>query len=471
MTKRTLTVFMLAMINVAALGSVKNWPTTAEYGFSSLFFFLLATLIFFIPTALVAAELATGWPKIGGIFVWVKEAFGHRLGFLAVWLLWIENVIWYPTMLSFIAGTCAYIFDPALAENKWFLFSAILIIFWGTTLVNLLGMRTSGWISTIGVVGGTFIPGALIIGMGLTWYWSGNPLQITLNWDSLIPNMSSPGQWVIFTGIMVSLAGMEMSAIHAKDVKYPQKDYPRAILISGLIILVSSIFGVLAIASIVSQKEISLTSGAMQALELFMNAYRLHHLLPFVAVLVAIGAIGSLSTWIVGPSRGLLAAAETGDLPHLFRKLNQRDMPLSLLIGQAIIVTILGCMFVFMPTINSAYWILTVMVAQVYMIMYLLMFAAAIKLRYKRPEVPRAYKIPGGNLGMWIVSSVGILSSLFALVIGFFPPAQIPTGSIYFYVAFLILGMIVICLSPSLILCFKKPSWTKALPHERKGSF
>jgi len=460
---------MLAMINVAALGSVKNWPTTAEYGFSSLFFFLLATVIFFIPTSLVAAELATGWPKIGGIFVWVKEAFGHRLGFLAIWLLWIENVIWYPTMLSFIAGTCAYIFDPTLAANKWFLFSAILLVFWGTTLVNLLGMRTSGWISTIGVVGGTFIPGALIIGMGLAWYWSGSPLQITLSWDSLIPKMSSPDQWVIFTGVMVSLAGMEMSAIHAKDVKHPQKDYPRAILISGLIILLSSILGVLAIASVVSQKEISLNAGAMQALELFMNAYHLHRILPFVAVLVAIGAIGSLSTWIVGPSRGLLAAAETGDLPHLFRKLNRHDMPLALLIGQALIVTVLGFMFVFMPTINSAYWILTVMVAQVYMIMYLLMFAAAIKLRYKKSDVPRAYKIPGGNLGMWIVSSIGIVSSLFAMIIGFFPPAQIPTGNVYFYVAFLILGMIIICLAPSLILCFKKPSWNKALPHERKN--
>jgi putative glutamate/gamma-aminobutyrate antiporter len=466
--KRSLTVFTLAMINVAALGSVKNWPTTAEFGFSSVFFFLLATLIFFIPTALVSAELATGWPKLGGVFVWVKEAFGHRLGFLAVWLLWIENVIWYPTILSFIAGSCAYVFSPSLADNKWYLTAVIMIVFWGVTFLNLLGMRIYGWISSIGVIGGTLIPGLLIIILGIVWFFSGSPLQISFTWSSFVPNMSSPEQLVFFTGILLSLCGMEMSAIHAKDVQRPQTDYPKAILSSGLIIFFFTILGVLTIASIVPQKEISLNTGALQALELFLNAYNLKSLMPFIAILVTIGAIGSLSAWIAGPSRGLLAAAQTGDLPHLFRKVNQNDMPTALLIGQAVIVSILSFMFVFMPTVNSAFWILTVMVAQVYLVMYLLMFAAAIKLRYKKPNVPRPYKVPGGKAGMWIVSSLGFLSSLFAMVIGFFPPAQITTGNTFFYIAFLVLGMVVICLAPSLILCFKKKSWDKALPHERR---
>ncbi len=126
------------MINVAAIGSVKNWPVTAEYGFSSIFYFLLAALIFFLPMSLVSAELATGWPKSGGVFAWVKEAFGHRTGFLAIWLLWIENAIWYPTILSFLAATIAYIFDPTLSNNITFTISIILIAFWAATIANLL---------------------------------------------------------------------------------------------------------------------------------------------------------------------------------------------------------------------------------------------------------------------------------------------------------------------------------------------
>lgn len=466
MNKKTITVFTLAMINMAAIGSVKNWPTIAEYGFSSLFYYLLAAIIFFIPTALVSAELATGWPKIGGIFVWVKEAFGHRWGFLAIWLLWVENVIWYPTMLTFIAATVAYIFNPELASNKTYLLLSSLTAFWIMTLVNLKGMKISGWISSFGMIFGTFIPAAVIIGLGFLWYFSGSPLQIQFNLESFIPNMSSPEQLVIFTGILLSFCGMEMSAIHARDVQNPQRNYPRAILLSVLLILGLTILGVLAIAAVIPQNEISLTAGSMQAFASFVNAYNLGWLIPFMAFLVVIGALASLSTWIVGPSRGLLAAAQSGDLPPFFRRLNKHGMPLPLLLLQAVIVTGLSFMFLLMPTVNSAYWILTVMVAQVYLVMYILMFLAAIKLRYKKPDVFRAYRIPGGNPGMWIVSGFGIVSSFLTLIVGFFPPAQFPTGNVTFYVAFLILGMILFCSAPSLILRFKKPSWSVKLEHE-----
>ncbi len=469
MNKKTITVFTLAMINMAAIGSVKNWPTIAEYGFSSLFYYLLAAIIFFIPTALVSAELATGWPKIGGIFVWVKEAFGHRMGFLAIWLLWVENVIWYPTVLTFIAATLAYLFDPALATNKTYLLLTSLIAFWIMTFVNLKGMKISGKISSFGVIFGTFIPAAVIIGLGCLWYFSGSPLQIQFNLNSFIPDLSSPEQLVIFTGVLLSFCGLEMSAIHARDVQNPQRNYPRATLMSVILILGLSILGVLAIASVVPQKDISLTAGSMQAFVAFVGAYNLSFLIPIMAFLVVIGALASLSTWIVGPSRGLLAAAQSGDLPPYFRQLNKHGMPLRLLILQALIVTVLSFMFLLMPTVNSAYWILAVMVAQVYLVMYLIMFAAAIKLRYKKPDVFRAYKIPGGKPGMWFVAGLGMLSSFLTLIIGFFPPAQFPTGNTTFYVGFLLLGMTLFCSAPALILRFKKPSWSVKLEHEKNN--
>ena len=129
--KRTLSVFVLAMINVAAICSIKNWALTAEYGFASVFYYLLGVAAFLIPCSLVAAELASAWPEKGGIFVWVKKAMGHRLAFLAVWLLWAENLFYYPTLLSFLAASLAYIFKPALAGNAIYTFSVILAAFLG----------------------------------------------------------------------------------------------------------------------------------------------------------------------------------------------------------------------------------------------------------------------------------------------------------------------------------------------------
>ncbi len=464
---RVISVFTLAMINVAAIGSVKNWPVTAEYGFSSIFYFILAAVVFFLPISFVAAELATGWPKSGGVYVWVREAFGHKTGFLAIWLLWIENAIWYPTILSFIAASIAYIFDPSLANNKFYTLSIILIAFWGASFANLLGMKISGWISTFGVIFGTFIPGGLIIILGLIWYLGGNPLQITTTWESIIPNLSSVDQLVFFTGVLLSLCGMEMSAIHARDVRHPQKDYPKAIVLSATLIIGMSILGVLAIASVIPQKQISLVAGSLQAFSYFVDAYGLKWMIPFIALLMAAGAFGSLSTWVIGPTKGLLAAARGGDLPPYFRAVNQHAMPTRLLVVQALIVTVLSFVFAYMPTVSSAFWILSAITAQLYLLMYILMFAAAVKLRYKYPKTERPYKIPGGKLGIWIVCAVGIISSAFALLIGFFPPSQIVTGNTFFYVLFLILGVILACFAPAIILLFQKPSWKHQLEHEK----
>ncbi len=464
---RKLNVFTLAMINVAAVSSVRNWPTIAEYGFASLFFFAAAAFLFFIPVSMVSAELATGWPKTGGIFAWVKEAFGHRTGFLAVWLLWAENVIYYPALLSFIAGTIAYILNPALASNTYYTLAIIIVVFWATTLANLLGMRASGWISTFGVIAGTIIPGGLIIGLGIMWYFSGHPMQIAFSMDTLIPDMSSPTQLVLFSGVLVALCGLEMSAVHARDVQNPQKNYPKAILLSAILVLGLYVLGVLAISVVIPQKQISLVAGSLQAFSVFVDAYGLSWLTPIIAALLAFGAFGTLSTWIAGPSKGLLAAAQSGDLPPFFRKLNHHGMPVALLISQGVFVTLFSLVFIVMPTVSSAYWILNAMVAQLYLLMYTLMFAAAIKLRYKRPNVPRAYQIPGGNFGMWCIAGLGLLGSAGTFFIGFFPPAQIQTGNTLFYVAFLFLSILLSCLAPTIILWFKKPNWSKPLSHEK----
>ncbi|MFS8563074.1 MAG: APC family permease [Rhabdochlamydiaceae bacterium] len=255
MFRKSLSTFMLAMMTVAAIGGLKNWPTVAEYGFSSLFLFLLATVVFFIPTALVSAELATGWPKIGGVYVWVKEAFGRKMGFLSIWLLWIQNVVWYPTILSFIAGSIAYLINPALIYNKFYMISIIVPVFWVITCVNLRGMHISGWISSFGVIAGNFLPGLIIIVLGALWYFQGKPLQIPLDRAHVLPNFSSLEHLVFFAGLILALCGIEMTAVHAKDVENPQKNYPKAILISALLIIGSSILGVLAISAVVPKRD------------------------------------------------------------------------------------------------------------------------------------------------------------------------------------------------------------------------
>lgn len=455
---KAISVFTLAMINVAAIGSVKNWPFTAELGFSSLFYFILAALVFFFPVSLVSAELATGWPKKGGVYLWVKEAFGPNIGFLAIWLQWVENIAWYPTVLSFAAATIAYIFDPLLAKNTVYTVVMVLLIFWGATIANFYGMKTSGWVSDIGAIFGTIIPGVIIILLGTYWIIEGSPLQIQFSLDSFLPDLSL-NTMVFFTGVMLAFAGMEMSSVHALDVRNPQKDYPRAIFLSAGLIVGLSVLGVLSIAIVVPQTEISLTAGTMQAFSIFLSKYNLKWFIPFAAALMAIGLFGSVSTWIIGPTKGLLAAGQEGHLPPIFHRTNKYLAPINLMIFQGIVGSLLALMFLLMPTVSSGFWILTVLVAQLYLIMYILVLAAALRLRYTQPNQNRPYKMPGGKIGMWVICSVGIIACLFALFIGYFPPAQIGVGNPIFYTGFLIGGTLIGCLAPFIIILFKKPSW------------
>lgn len=451
---------MIALINVCAICNIKNFPLLAEYGFSVIVFLALSAIFFFLPVALVSAELASGWPE-RGVYTWVKAALGPRLGFLAIWLEWIENVIWYPTILSFIVTTFAYIINPALATNKFYVMGAILFTFWTVTAINFLGMRVSGWISSLAALFGTIVPIVLIIVMGAFWIFSGHPVQIQWGWKNLLPDLGSVNQLVLLSGVLLGLAGMEMSAVHAKEVEHPKRDYPRGIFFSAVLILLFSTLGALAIAAIVPNSQIQLASGGMEAFRYLFEAFHMPWAVPFIAAITTFGALGMMSTWIVGPSRGLYATAEHGDLPPLFHKANAQGMPTHILIIQGVIVTVLSLVFLFMPSVNSSYWALIALASLLYMLMYILMFIAAIVLRYKHPNVSRLYRIPYGNVGIWIVSLLGMAGSLFGVVVSFFPPSQIDTGSLVVLEVFLAGAAIFFCVTPLLIFAARKPHWVK----------
>lgn len=444
---KVLGIFGLVMINVIAVNSLRSLPISAQYGFSLISYYLLASVLFFVPSALIAAELATGWPQKGGVYVWVREAFGKKLAFLAIWLQWIYNVVWYPTILAFIAATFAYLIEPALAHNQTFMLVAVLVIYWATTLINCLGMKAASWMSMIGAIFGTLLPIGLVILLGLIWLIKGQPLQIEMSVKSLLPDLTNWSNLGFLTAVLFGLAGMEMSAVHAEEVRHPQRDYPKALLYSTIIIFISLVLGSLAIAIVVPNKQLSLVAGVIDAFAIFLQAYHLSWALPLVALCIVIGGICSVSTWSFGPTKGLLIAAHDGIMPTRLLRVNRFGAPVAILITQAVIFTILCSVFVLFPSVNSSYWILTALTSQLALLFYILLFATAIRLRYKYPHQPRAYRLPGGNIWMWLIAGMGILACLATLGLGFLPPAQLQLGNLWRYELILLGGIVVVSLS------------------------
>ena len=197
----------------------------------------------------------------------------------------------------------------------------------------------------------------------------------------------------------------------------------------------------------------------MQGFDDLLGRFHIHWLLPVLGFLTAFGAVGGVLAWIAGPSKGLLATAKDGELPPFMSHTNSAGVQTNILYIQGAIVSLISLVYVVMPNVNSAFFLLTALTAILYLVMYVLLYSSAIKLRYSHPEVVRPYKIPGGKAGIWIVAGVGLLAVSFAFFIGFFPPAQLTVGSPAFYVVFLIAGVVIFVGAPIVINKLKKPGW------------
>lgn len=456
---KVLGVFSLAMINVALICSLRGLPMMAEYGLSIVFFLLVSVLVFLIPVSFVSAELATGWPKQGGIYAWVRQAFGEKWGFVAICLQWVQNLVFYPTALAATAAVIAYLINPDLANNKFYTLAVIIVVYWGALLINFKGMKLSGMISTIGTMLGILLPGVILIVFALIWLLSGQPSQIAFNIQNLVPNLSNVQNIVFLTGMFLFFAGIEVSGVHAMEVKNPQKDYPKAIFTSAILVTAIFLFGSLAIAIIIPQNQISLTAGIMQTFYTVLQKFNMLWAIPIIALLAAPGMIVQVSSWIAGPSRGLLATAKNGDLPPVFQYVNKNHMPTHIMLIQGIVVSVISFVFLFMPSVSSSFWILTDLAALLYLTVYVIMFCAALKLRKSEPNTPRPYRVPGGKNGIWFFAGLGILACVSAFVLGFIPPSQLPTGGLLFYELFLGIGFIVLVSIPFIVFRLRKPSW------------
>ncbi len=450
--KSSLSVFTMSMLTVAAILSLRNLPSMADYGWSIIFYLVMACVCFFIPSALVSAELASTYPEDGGVYLWVKQAFGPKWGFVAIFMQWVENLPWFPACLTFVASAIAYVFNPELATNKWFVFVTILITLWLATFLNFKGMRLSAFLSSSGVLLGTVIPGVVIILMVIVYLIMGDPIRIPFDeGTSLIPDLGNPTQLMLLAGMMVALSGMEMSSVHVTEMNNPSKSFPKAVFFAALVVIVLSVAGSLAIAIVVPPSQLSLAAGVCQAFEDIFTSLHCKWLTPVMCFLLAYGAITMVVTWVLGPSKGVLEVAKEGYLPKYWQKRNKNDMPVRILVIQAIISSLLSTAVLFMPTISNAFWIMSALTAQLYMIMYLFMFAAAIRLRYSQPDKVRPYRIPGGKAGIWIISGIAFLTSLASIFCGFIPPSNVisdGTGAIAMYIGFLFVGSLFFVILP-----------------------
>ena len=459
-----LSVMTLAIMNVTAVVSLRGLPSEAGYGLSSAFYYLFAAIVFLIPTAMVAAELAAMFSdKQGGVFRWVGEAYGSRMGFLAIWLQWIESTIWYPTVLTFGAVSIAFIgvndaHDATLASNKLFTLVVVLAIYWVATLIAMRGLSWVGKISKWGGMIGTIIPAGLLIVLGIIYIATGGHNNMDMS-QGFFPDLTKLDNLVLASSIFLFYAGMEMMGVHVMDVNNPSRNYPKAIIIGSIVTVLIFILGTFSLGFIIPAKDISLTQSLLIGFDSYFRHFHLSWAGPIIAIALMFGVLAGVLTWVAGPSKGIFTVGKAGYLPPFFQRANKYGVQRNILLVQGAIVTLLSLLFVVMPSVQSFYQILSQLTVLLYLIMYMMMFAAAITLRYKMKSTPRPFRLGKGNGLMWLLGVVGFCGSLLAFILSFVPPSQIATGSNKVWYSVLIIGCIVVVIVPFIIYAMRKPSW------------
>ena len=431
--KAELGIFSVAMVSTAAVFSVRNLPSMAIEGWSLIFWYLLGTVLFLAPLALTAAELASTWPRDGGVYDWVTEAFGKRTGFMSVWSIVAQNVPWYPTVLAFVAVSLAYGFDPALQDNRFFVAVVMIAIFWALTLVSLRGPVAAARFTAFGTLFGSLVPAAVLILAGVVWIAAGKHVALPPPTFARLMPVWDAARIPFVSSLLLAFTGLEVSGYYALAVRNPQRDYPKAMLLALLAIARLSIFATLAIALAIPADRISLSGGVVQTFTVIFGAFGIGWAASGLALMCA---------WLVGPLLSLSAAARAGMLPPIFRRLSARQVPAAIILWQGVVVTIVAAAFALVPSVNQAYWILSATVTALLAFYYLPIFAAVIRLRYTQPGAARPFRIPGGKAGVWIVGGIGFAATTFAVLVALQRPGTVTAVSDGVYVA----GMIALAL-------------------------
>ena len=439
------------MLIISGIDSIRNFPVVALFGGSLIVFVLFAAVVFLIPVALVSAQLAAALPNQRGIYGWVKHAFGERWACLAIWLQWINTMVWFPTMLAFTAGTLAYFFYPGLAQNKVYLLSVMCSIFWLVTLLNFKGVQFAGIVASVAAVLGLLLPLLVILIGGLLWWLQGAPLAIHLSGQDIWPAVHHGHSWVSLTAVISSFLGLELACVHIHQVNQPQKVFPKVLMVAVAVIVFTMILGGLSIAFIIPKAHIHLVDGVMQVLTVLLKKHHMIWLKPIFAGCILLGSIGGMINWLISPAKGLHQAAKDGYLPRFFMKENKHQVPFIILCVQAVVVSLVALVFLALPSINASYWLLTDLSTQLYVFMYVLMFLVMLKLAPKVLLQKPIFLIPGGGVGLWLVTLLGLLGCVVTSIVGFIPPSGFSMGALDHYMLVFASGIMVM-MAPVLLM-------------------
>jgi len=432
--RRELGVWDLLLFNIAAVLGPRWIAAAAHNGTSSISLWMLAAVFFFVPTALVIVELSTRYPHEGGLYAWTKEAFGDFHGFVAGWCYWIYTFFYFPGLLLASVAMSAYIGGPDwawLGNNRTYLVLASLVLLAIAVLLNIVGLNVGKWLQNAGGVG-TYIPLLILVVVALLVYRQrGAATEITVHNIWPVWNWSTVNFWA---QIAFAFTGLELASAMSEEVKNPQRNFPRAVFGSGVLIAVIYIVGTIGVLLLLKPEDINVHNGVFQAISSGSTILGLTWLGVIAALLVTVGNAGGVGATVAGVSRVPFVVGVDRYLPSWFGKLHPRwRTPHFAILLQAAISAAVLILSQFYETVRGAYQSLVDLAIIIYFVPFLYMYASVIKLNYRRDRTARAgvVLIPGGRIGVWVAGVLGFAVTALSIGLALVPTADVKSALVF----------------------------------------
>jgi len=390
---RVMRSFDMTLFTVCAILVIDQLAASAAIGVQSIFWWIFTLILFFIPYGLITSEMGSSMPQEGGIYAWVRRAFGPVWAGRTAWLWWVNVAFWMPSVYILFAGILAQLAFP---EMSLFTKMAITLgLIWLTVGINVITLEVSKWVPNIGAIFKVVI--MLAIGIGGVAFAAQNGVANRFTWGAMSPSW---GVSLAFLPVVLyNFLGFELMSGAGEEMNNPARDVPRSILISGLLISFFYIFATLGILLALPAKDIGLIEGLIDTFRRLFGSSSVGT--AFVTLLGGMALytlVANMVTWTIGANRSAAEAANNGDLPEIFAKMHPKfkTPTSSAIIGGMIGTVVLVIYGLLAKSAEDLFWSTFAFSSVVFLLPYFLLFASFLKLRRTEPDLARPYKVPGG---------------------------------------------------------------------------
>lgn len=421
--ERRLTLRDLVLFNLVAILGISWVATAAKAGPGSLTLWILAAGLFFVPQGLAVIQLAADMPEEGGIYAWTRKELGGAHGFICGWCYWINNVLYYPSLLLAAAVAATFVIgqgETGLADNWAYVLPFTLIGLVIAVGLNVIGVGTGKWLQNIGGLS-IFFPGVLLVGFGLYRIIAGAPAN-TITLAELKPDLGNLPMLNLWATIAFAFAGLELSSTMASEIKDAPRNLPRSIYVTAPVIALIYIVGTCSMLWLVPRGQINVVAGPLQAISNGAGPFG-WWLVSLVALLLTVARIGGVGAWLVGSSRVAFVVGLDRYFPEAFSLVHPRwRTPYVAILVQGVIAGVFLLLSVLGKgtTVEAAFLILIDMSLLIYFVPYLYLFICFMAHCWKQQGITMV--IPGGKAGATVAGISGFGITLFAMVVAMFPP-------------------------------------------------